>query len=183
MQTTLQNTEKNRKQIVSLVFLSLSILIGFFFTMDQGYGYIEKKDMLETTKKEASEQKQVLEKLQNMAKNIASSAELQGDIERYAGDFREDAIIDSLFAPINGISIANISISKGEKSPNGLYLATISLSLKTQNINALNNFLTYLTSSKTNKKSYIVKNLNFPLDTTRNDAASVSLELGMYYFE
>lgn len=57
MQTTLQNTEKNRKQMVSLVLLALSIVIGFFFTMDQGYGYIEKKDALEATKKEAAEKK------------------------------------------------------------------------------------------------------------------------------
>lgn len=57
MQTTLQNTEKNRRQIISLILLILSIVIGFFFTMDQGYGYIEKKDTLEATKKEASEKK------------------------------------------------------------------------------------------------------------------------------
>lgn len=57
MQTTLQDKEKNRNQIVSLILLCLSIIIGFFFTMDQGYGYIEKKDALETVKKEASEKK------------------------------------------------------------------------------------------------------------------------------
>lgn len=118
-----------------------------------------------------------------MSKNIENDVGLQSDIERYAGDFREDTIFDSLFAPINGISIANIALSKGEKSPNGLSLATISLSLKAQDVNTLNSFLDYLTNSKINKKSYIVKSLNFPLDTTKNEAVPVSLELGMYYFE
>lgn len=57
MQTTLQDKEKNRKQMISLVLLASSIVIGFFFTIDQGYSYIEKKDTLETTKKEVSEKK------------------------------------------------------------------------------------------------------------------------------
>lgn len=183
MQTTLQDKEKNKKQIISLVLLVLSIIIGFFFTIDQGYSYIEKKDTLETSKKEVSEKKWDLERLQNMAKNIENDVELQSDIERYAGDFREDTILDSLFATINGISIANISMAKWEKVPNGLSLANISLSFKAQDTNTLNNFLNYLTNSKTNKKSYIIKNLNFPLDTTKNEPVSASLELSMYYFE
>lgn len=57
MQTNHQDTEKNKKQIISLILVSLSIIIGFFFTIDQGYSYIEKKDTLDTTKKEATEKK------------------------------------------------------------------------------------------------------------------------------
>ena len=57
MQTTLQNKENNRKQVLSLVFLICSIVIGFFFTLDQGYSYIEKKDTLDATKKEIIEKK------------------------------------------------------------------------------------------------------------------------------
>ena len=35
MQTLLKDKEKNKKQMISLILLCLSILIGFFFTMDQ----------------------------------------------------------------------------------------------------------------------------------------------------
>ncbi len=182
MQTTPQDKEKNQKQMISLVLIILSILIGFFFTMDQGYGYIEKKDALETSKKEMNEKKQALEKLQDMTKNIESNADLQSDIERYGSEFREDSIINSLFTPINGVNIANISMTKGEKTPNGLSIATISLSIKVQDIISLNNYLEFLTESKINKKSYIIKSLNFPLDTTKDEPVSATLELGMYYF-
>jgi hypothetical protein len=151
--------------------------------MDQGYSYIEKKDTLETTNREVSEKKLSLEKLQDMAKNIESNVELQNDIGRYGDAFREDTIIDSIFAPFNGISIANIALLKGEKTPNGLSLATISLSLKAQDISTLESFLNYLTNDKMNKKSYIIKSLNFPFDTTRDTPVSVMIELGMYYFE
>ena len=74
-------------------------------------------------------------------------------------------------------------MTKGEKTPNGLSLANISLSLKAQDRATLGNYLNYLTNSKTNKKSYIIKNLNFPLDTMKDVPVSVNMELGMYYFE
>jgi len=183
MQTTLQNKENNRKQVLSLVFLICSIVIGFFFTLDQGYSYIEKKDTLDATKKEIIEKKSMLEALQNTTKNIENSVELQNDIARYGSEFREDTVIDSIFTPINGVNIANISMTKGEKTPNGLSLANISLSLKAQDRATLGNYLNYLTNSKTNKKSYIIKNLNFPLDTMKDVPVSVNMELGMYYFE
>lgn len=183
MQANFKDTTKSKPQIISLLLIAASIIIGFFFTIDQGYSHIEKKDTLEATKQELAEKKRALQKLQDTAKAIESDTVLQSDIERYAGAFREDTIFDSLFATINGINIASISISKGEKSPNGLSLASISLSLKAQDSNALNNFLNYLTNSKTGKKSYIIKSLTFPLDTTKNDPISVNIELGMYFFE
>ncbi len=119
-----------------------------------------------------------------MKKAIDDNVSLQAEISRYGGEFREDAILDSIFSPENkGISIANISMSKGEKTANGLSLANISLSFKAQDYYSLNNFLNYLTEGKNNSKSYVIKNFSFPLDTTKNEAVSASIELGMYYFE
>lgn len=69
------------------------------------------------------------------------------------------------------------------KAPNGLSVSDISLSLKAENILALNNYLDYLTNSKTNKKSFVIKNLSFPFDTTKNEAVSANLTISMYYFE
>lgn len=118
-----------------------------------------------------------------MKKAIDDNVSLQAEISRYGGEFREDTILDSIFSPTNaGISIANISMSKGEKTANGLSLANISLSFKAQDVYTLNTFLDYLTNGK-NNKSYVIKNLSFPLDTTKNEAVSASIELGMYYFE
>ncbi len=57
MQTNLQNVDDNKKQIIAIVLLCLSILIGFFFTINQGYSYIEHKDTLNVAQKDAIEQK------------------------------------------------------------------------------------------------------------------------------
>jgi hypothetical protein len=119
-----------------------------------------------------------------MKDNIEKDSTLQTEISRYGGEFREDTILDSIFSPANaGISIANISMSKGEKTANGLSLANISLSFKAQDTYTLSTFLNYLTEGKNNSKSYIIKNFSFPLDTTKNEAVSASIELSMYYFE
>ncbi|MFA6090692.1 MAG: hypothetical protein WC774_02855 [Candidatus Gracilibacteria bacterium] len=184
MQTNLQNVDDNKKQIIAIILLCLSILIGFFFTIDQGYGYIEHKDTLNLAQKDVIAQKDTLDKLQIMKDNIEKDSTLQTEISRYGGEFREDTILDSIFSPANaGISIANISMSKGEKTANGLSLANISLSFKAQDTYTLSTFLNYLTEGKNNSKSYIIKNFSFPLDTTKNEAVSASIELSMYYFE
>ena len=141
------------------------------------------KDAFESSKKEVIEKKWTLQHLQDMTKNVEQDTALLSDIERYAGNFREDIIFDNLFALINGISIANISLSPWEKSPNGLSLANISLSIKAQDMNALTNYLNNLTRSTIGKKSYIIKNLSFPLDTTKNEPIAASLEISMYYFK
>jgi len=57
MQTNLQNMDDNKKQIIAIILLCLSIIIGFFFTIDQGYSYIEHKDSLELAQKDTIAQK------------------------------------------------------------------------------------------------------------------------------
>lgn len=183
MQTNVTKKADEQKQMIALVLLGLAILIGFFLTKEQYYSYIEKSDSLSTVTKAAEEKKASHVKLQNLVKEITENASLQSDIERYAGDFREDQIIDSLFTRINGVSIASISMSPGEKAPNGLSLANISLAFRADDLTSLTNFLEYLTTSKANKKSYIVKNISFPLDQSKNEPISSSVELGMYYFK
>ncbi|EKD29751.1 MAG: hypothetical protein ACD_78C00290G0001 [uncultured bacterium (gcode 4)] len=74
-------------------------------------------------------------------------------------------------------------MNKGEKLPNGLSEANISLSFQSQDITTLNNFLEYLTAGKTNKKSYVIKNMSFPLDTTKNEPIASTVELGMFYLD
>ncbi len=57
MQSHLQSKIQNKTQIISLVLVSISILVGFFFTIDQGYSYMANKDAFESSKKEVIEKK------------------------------------------------------------------------------------------------------------------------------
>jgi|GEM_PF-5736054 len=169
--------------IPSLLILVLSIALAFFFTRSQYYQYMENKDTLASTTQEMQQKKADLEALQIVAKNIEADKAVSDTIERFGGTFREDAILDSLFVPTTGVSISNITMNKGEKLPNGLSEANISLSFQSQDITKLNTFLEYLTSGKTNKKSYVIKNFSFPFDTTKNEPITSSIELGMYYLD
>lgn len=183
MYTTMQDAKKNKKTISSLLVVCLSIAIAFFFTKDQYYQYLGNQDMLETTKKEVTEKKSMLEALEKVSKSIDTDAVLKGDMEKYASDFREDTILESIFTPMRGVGISNLSMARGEKLPNGLSMANISLSFRTQDIATLSKFFEYLTTGKANKKSYIIKSFSFPFDTTKNDPISSTVELGMYYME
>lgn len=169
--------------ISSLLILVLSIALAFFFTRTQYYQYMENKDTLASTTQEMQNKKLDLEALQVIAKNIESDKAMSDNIERFAGAFREDAILDSLFTPTTGVSISNVTMNKGEKLPSGLSEANISLSFQSQDITTLNTFLEYLTAGKTNKKSYVIKNFSFPLDTTKNEPIASTVELGMYYLD
>ncbi|MDP2104020.1 MAG: hypothetical protein Q8K26_03805 [Candidatus Gracilibacteria bacterium] len=174
---------KTSGNISSLLILVLSIALAFFFTRVQYYQYMENKDTLASTTQEMQNKKNDLEALQLIAKNIEADKTIGDNIERFAGAFREDVVLDSLFIPTTGVSISNVTMNKGEKLPNGLSEASISLSFQSQDITTLNNFLEYLTAGKTNKKSYVIKNMSFPLDTTKNEPIASTVELGMFYLD
>ena len=183
MQTTIEKKANEQKQIIAIVLFVLAIAFGFFFTKEQYYSYLEKADTLETISKNAGEKKESLDRLVSLGKEIAENASLQSDIERYAGVFREDTILDSLFAPMDGVNISSVSIAHGEKMPNGLSLANLNLTFQAQDLTTLKGFLNYLTASKTNKKSYMIKSLSFPFDLSKNEPITSNVTLGMYYFE
>lgn len=82
------------------------------------------------------------------------------------------------------ISISTISIDKGKKLPSGLSFGSITLTLSSDSIDNVVDFLTYLTSSS----SYI-----FTLDTIQlpitapaqkeTQWVTLPIELGVYYYE
>lgn len=189
MNALTETTQARRTQGMTFIILAITLLTGLFYTWDAYTAYIENQDTLTKTRIENVDKKKVLDNLMALGGEdgnggrIQSDAALKDSLERYAGTFREDAIIDSIFAKGANVSISSITIGKGGKLPNGLSMADISLSLRAPNIATLNNYLDYLTEKKENKKSYVIKNLSFPFDSTKDESVNVSLSLGMYYFD
>lgn len=175
--------EKTRSQTGTFVVLLLAVVIGFFFTQDQYYSYIANQDTVSQAHAENTKKEKTLSDLNVLEKKVSSDTALRDSLDRYAGTFREDTVIDSLFAPQSDISISEVSIGRGDKLPNGLSMADISVSLRAGNTLSLLNFLDYLTNKTDNKRSYVIKSLSFPLDTSADGPQDVSLSLGMYYFD
>lgn len=177
-----QTIEASKKHTSKVLILTLALAIGFFFTRDQYYTYLDNSTTLEQAKKENTDKKTVLDTLNSLKSRIASDETLKRTIDQFGQSFREDLILDSLFTHMNGVSVASANISKGEKLPNGISIGTVSLSFRVDSITTLNSFLEYLTSDKSNKR-YMIKSLSFPLDTTKFEPFSVSAELGTYYID
>lgn len=175
--------EKTRNQTTTFIILFLSLVIGFFFLQDQYSRYMSNQDILSNVRAENVKKEKILSSLNDLKKRISNDPVLKDSLERFAGTFREDAIIDSIFAPKQNISVSEISIGRGDRLPSGLSMADISVSFRSGDTRSLLGFLDYLTNQPENKRSYIIKSLNYPLDTTSDGPQNVSLDLGMYYFD
>lgn len=140
--------------------------------------YLERSGELTQVQTEQKNKEETLAALQK-SREATKQPDVQADIERYAGVFKENTIIDSLFVDTDSITIGNVGFNPGQVLPNGLSYANISVAFDARDIPSLNAYLEYLTSPK-GKKRYVVENINFPIE---NQASSVpvSLALGMYY--
>ena len=147
----------------------LGILILSFFTYDGYRSYIEKNDRLASETDKGNQTKLTIDRLNALrATSETASGKLQK--ERYAGTFREDQILESLFSLVgSGISIGSVSMGFGERLPIGLSLAGITLSVAADNVEALNGYIDALTGTAGNRR-YMIKGLSFPMDT--NNLAS-----------
>ena len=123
---------------------------------------MEQSDAIATAQAQLDTTNQNLTSLQAVEKNLKDPT-IAGDIQRYASSFREDDILENIFSNTSGVSIQNISMDKGQKTPNGLSLANINLSLMVTSKDQLISFLDYLTSP-TNTKRYIIQSVNYPYD-------------------
>jgi hypothetical protein len=177
-QTNLPKANDKKAIIIALILGTL--IIAAFFTQGAVSDYMEKNDAIAMTQEKLNVVNQDLAKLKEVEMNL-KNPEISGNLKRYASEFREDDILENIFGNTSGVNIQNVTIDKGQKTPNGLSLANISLALSVSSKEQLVAFLDYLTSP-TNTKRYIIKSMNYPYDPM-NPAGSVTLELGMYYYE
>ncbi|MDD2487597.1 MAG: hypothetical protein PHS92_04485 [Candidatus Gracilibacteria bacterium] len=177
------NSFKNpeQKSIYASVLIVLSLIVLFFVTKDSYYANMEKNTNLEALTNQSQELKDELNALNKIKSDLSSSPQMQKIMNQYGGEFREDNIINNIFMANRGINISDISMDKGEKLPNGLTLANVSINLQAQKIEDLNNYYNYLTSENSNLR-FVIKNTNFPFNMKNTGTLPVSISLGMYYF-
>lgn len=171
----------DKKNIYTVIIVLLSLLILLFVTKDFYDSNLEKNASLETLNKQSEDLKTELDSLNKIKIELSSSVKMQKIMNQYGWDFREDQIINNIFNNNKWINIASISMDKGEKLPNWLTLANVSLSVQSSSMADLNNYYSYLTSEDS-KMRFIIKNTNFPYDIKNNSSIPVSLSLWMYYF-
>ena len=164
--------------MVGLIIATVVILA--FFTQGYIQDFMEKSDTLQSAQDKLVSLTIEKTNLQTIEKDIASDTTKQADLKRYAGDFREDEILDSLFSQNTGVSIQSVSLDRGQKMPNGLSMANVNLGLTVTSKAQLSAFLDYLTAENSPKR-YVIKSVDYPFGSS-DMGGSINLSLGTYYF-
>lgn len=104
--------KKDPNTPIAIALILLSVFIASFFTYDAYYASIEKSNALSELRSQTNEKEKELQAL-NALKTESSSSGSMAEIERYAGNFREDSLLSNLTASIgNDVTIGNVTIEK-----------------------------------------------------------------------
>lgn len=173
----------DKKSMYAILLLLLTIAIWFFLTTSLYSTYAtssEEKTGLDTRIESLREEVNVLNKKKDQVSNDKSTREA---IAQFASQYREDLILNQIYAKFDWVLVQDINMDKWQKLPNGLNLAWVSISVTAKNLTELNKYLTYLTD-KTSNIRFVIKSVSFPLNSENTSSAvSASISLGMYYFE
>jgi hypothetical protein len=84
------------------------------------------------------------------------------------------------------ISIGSISVTRGSKLPSGISLGSVNVAVKAATLTDMIDYITYLTT--VSDTLFLLDSINLPIDTNPSDTSgdggvSLSLQLGVYYYE
>lgn len=169
-------------QFLPVLLVLIGFFVGGFFTYDLGYTMMDKSSVLEDIQHEAAEKRKTLDAL-GAIKQSADLPENQVDIQKYAGQFREDQILESLFAVSgSGVTIGAVSFQQGERLPSGISLGSVNISVQAENLTRFNSLIDDLTGENA-KRRYMIKALSFPYDTNSASPIAATIQLGLYYIK
>lgn len=166
-------------EFLPAILLAAAILVSAFFAYPDYYALTGKRDEYAQAVQERDARSKELSELDAL-KTKASEPAFAQDLERYAGPYREDAVIESLFAgTTNSVLPISVGLDRGSKLPSGLSQGSVELGLRVGNQAALLRYVTYLTSEQA-KKRFVIKSMSFPFDSTspKIEPFSVSISLG-----
>ena len=163
-----------------MILLLVSILLLFWVVQPEYADYADKSTVADGVKSDLEKKTSELDAL-NTIKTRLDDPTVRAQVDRYAGEFREDTVLASVFgARTLGVNLASVSMSPGQRLTNGLSLANISVSFTTRDLPTLTQYLSYLTAPDSDRR-YVIKTLAFPYGKDHKSDISVSATLGMYY--
>lgn len=186
--------KENKKSALPFLVITLAMFIGWFLMKDMYYTHLDLKESYRVAKLDMDSKKQTLDSFNAIKQKIESNEEEKKNIDKYAWDFREDLIINSIFAKSkysnnsltsswSFVSIKSLTMDKWEKLSNWLSVATISVDLEAQNLKELSSFTDSLVDNNDTTR-FLIRSINFPYNS-KGEATSlpVNLSLWMYYLE
>lgn len=169
--------------IYATLIILITLWITFFVLSDLYSSYNQYSEEITSLKTKEKTLNEELVILNDKKSKVKSDKKTQTLISQYASPYREDLILNQIYAKFDWVSINDISMDKWQKLPNWLSMANIWFSVNAKNTVELNKYLEYLTS-KTSNIRFVIKNTTFPLNSeNQNSTTQASLSLWMYYFE
>lgn len=181
----LNNAERRnneRKNFYAIAIILITVIIWFFVTSDFYVSYLAHSEENTMTENKAASLNKELNSLNEKKKQFENDKLTQKLINQFAWEYREDLIINQLYASFTWVTVDSLSMDKWQKLPNWLSLANITVSVSAKDVKTLNSFLDYLTSAESNIR-FIIKNISFPLDSNSPDnPTQATVSLWMYYY-
>ena len=185
----------NTNRIYTPIVFAIALIIGVALLRPAYTNYMDARTEQASSVRIQAERQKELTALTDLQASFSSSGTtaLTERVKKLNKKWNEAAVMSEVmlteftkwsefvWAPI---LISSISLDKGKKLPSGLSLGSVKLSVTWRSVDDVINFLTYLTTAS----SYVftLDSISLPISAPvqkETDWVSLSLDLGVYYYE
>ena len=185
-----------KQRIYAPIIVGITLFVIVFVLYPIYTKYVDAKTQIATLEKTQSEKQKKIDEIKSIQSLFAGSgsSELKTKIQKYNHPLDSSMIMETIMlnkytqsTPLTpgAIRIGAISVDKWKKLPSGLSIASTSINVSADTPDQLIDFITYLTTES--NLAFTIDSINLPLDTgtapANNNGISLSLSLGVYYFE
>lgn len=191
----LNSYTKNR--VIAPILIGVSILFGVLAVKPLYTSSIETRSALATVNasiEQKTSDKEKLIQIKNMSSSGMSDAikakVTQLDRKFVPSDLMQEVMLNKFTekqdSGVPTIIVSNISVDKWGKVPSGLSLGHVNISIRGTSLDAVIDYLTYLTTES--GFAFTLDNITLPIDTDPETTLAptsyaMSLSLWVYYFE
>ncbi len=188
----------SQNRIYAPILFGVALLIGVLFFKPLYTGYMDNLTEANTLTKNVQEAEQKIAALQKMQEGFRTGTgqtDLINKVKKIDKKWSEadlfSAVALNRFTQNTGvipaqIALGTISVDKGKKLSNGLSLWTVNFVVSATSVDAIIDYITYLTTES--DFIFTIDSISLPIDTAptdsnQNGGVTLSLALGVYYFE
>ena len=191
-------TSHSQNRIYAPILFWIALLIGVLFFKPLYTGYMDNLTETNTLKKSVQDAEQkiaALQKMQDGFRTGTGQTDLINKVKKIDKKWSEadlfSAVALNRFTQNTGvipaqIALGTLSVDKGKKLSNGLSLWAVNFVVSATSVDAIIDYITYLTTES--DFIFTIDSISLPIDTaptdsTQNGGVTLSLALGVYYFE
>ena len=192
------NTSHSQNRIYAPILFGVALLVWVLFFKPLYTGYMDNLTETNTLTKNVQEAEQkiaALQKMQDGFRTGTGQTDLINKVKKIDKKWSEadlfSAVALNRFTQNTGVSpaqiaLGTISVDKGKKLSNGLSLWTVNFVVSATSVDAIIDYITYLTTES--DFIFTIDSISLPIDTAptdsnQNGGVTLSLALGVYYFE